>query len=79
MKFCKVDSGHVCWIYPYNWLMPLPDVDRTSFLNQVNLYFLPSDEELAQPAPHPPPTHPKASSTSQPSSSHDSPDLHATL
>jgi len=41
--------------------MPLANVDRTTLLNQANLYFSPADEELARPAPPPPPTHPKAS------------------
>jgi len=59
--------------------MPLPDVDRTSLLNQTNLYFLPGDEELARPTPLPLPTDPRASSSSQPSSSHDYPDLLANL
>jgi len=30
--------------------MPLINGDRTSLLNRANLYFLPSDEELARPA-----------------------------
>jgi len=47
MKFSKVDSGRICWIYLGNQLMHLPNVDWTSLLNWVNLYFLPSDEELS--------------------------------
>jgi len=38
-KLCRVDGGRICWIYPGNWLMPLPNVERTSLLNRVNLYF----------------------------------------
>jgi len=79
IKFCKVDGGRICWIYPGNRLMPLPNVDRTFLLNRANLYFLPDDEELARPAPSPLPPHPRASNSSQPSSSHDYLDLHATL
>jgi len=47
MKFCKVVVERVRRIYPGNRLMPLRNVDRTTFLNQSNLYFLLSDEELA--------------------------------
>jgi len=59
--------------------MPLPNVDCTTFLNCVNLYYLLGDEELARPASRPPPTDPRASSSSQPSLSHDYPNLRATL
>ena len=59
--------------------MPLPNIDRTSLLNQTNLYFLPGDEELARPVPPLLPPHPRAYISSQSSSSHDYPDLHATL
>ena len=79
MKFYTVEGGSICWIYLGNRLMPLPYVNRTSILNRANLYFLPGAEELAWPAPPPPHTHPRASSLSQPSSSHDYPDLHANL
>ena len=64
IKFYKVDGGRIYWIYPGNWLMPFPSVDHTSPLNRANLYFLSSNEELAQPTPPPPPPHPKASSSS---------------
>ena len=37
MKFCNVDAGYVCWIYPGNRLMPLLNIDRTTLLNQTNL------------------------------------------
>jgi len=76
MKFFKIDGGHICWIYPDNRLIPLPNVYRTSFLNWVNLYFLSSADELARPAP---PPHSRASSSLQPSTSHDYPNLHATV
>ena len=46
MKFRKVEAGQVCWIYPGNYLMPLLNIDRTTFLNQANLYFLPGLKEL---------------------------------
>jgi len=26
MKFCKVEAGHLCWIYPRNWLLLLPNI-----------------------------------------------------
>jgi len=50
-KFCKVGARRVCHIYPGNRLMPLPNADRTTFLNRANLYTLPGHEELTQPAP----------------------------
>jgi len=39
MKFCKVDGGRICWIYPGNWLMPLPNIDRTSLEPGQSLLF----------------------------------------
>jgi len=27
MNFCKVDGGRLCWIYPGDQLLPLPNVD----------------------------------------------------
>ena len=79
MKFYKIEVGHVCWIYPGNRLMPLPNVYYTTLLNRANLYFLLDDEELARPLPPPPPTYLRAFSSSQPFSSSDFIDLHATF
>ena len=79
IKFCKVDGGRICWIYPGNRLISLSNVDRTSLLNRVNLYFLLGYDELVRPAQPPPPTHPRVSSSSQPSSSHDYLDLDTIL
>jgi len=73
MKFYTADNGHICWIYLGNWLIHHPNVDRSSLLNRTNIYFLAGDEELARPAPPPASTHPRASGSSQPSSSHDYP------
>ena len=64
IKFCRADVRRICWIYPRNCLMPLPNVNCTSLLNEANLCFLPGDEELVRPVPPPPPTHPRASSSS---------------
>jgi len=76
MGFCKADSGRICWIYLGNRLVPLPNVDCTSLLNGANFYFLPGDKELVRSAP---PPHSKDSPSSQLSSSHHYPNLHATL
>ena len=54
MKFCIVDGGRTCQIYPGNRLMPLPNVDHTTLLNLDNLSFIPGDEELVHPGPPPP-------------------------
>jgi len=56
--------------------MPFLNVDPTSLLNRAKLLFLPGDEELVQPTP---PSHPRASSSSKPSSCLNSPDLLVTL
>ena len=53
-------------IAPLSWIGPIST-------------FYPIDEELAQPTPPSLAPHPRASSFSQPSLSHDYPDLHATL
>jgi len=33
MNFCKVEAGRLCWIYPGDWLLLLPNVDRTTLLH----------------------------------------------
>ena len=33
MNFCKVEAGRLCWIYPGDRLLPLPNVDRTTILH----------------------------------------------
>ena len=76
MKFCKVDGGRICQIYPGNQLIHLLNVDRTTLLNRANLYFYAVMKSWCR-LPHL--FHlPRASSSSQPSSSHDYPNLHAT-
>ena len=52
MNFCKFEAGHLCWIYPRDWLLPLPNVDRTTLLCQGNLYRVPGDDEVVQPVPY---------------------------
>ena len=79
MKFYKLDSRHIYWIYHGNRLMPSPNVDHTSLINRAHFFFLPGDEELARPSVHPSPLHPRFFSSSQPSSSNDYNNLHATL
>ena len=59
--------------------MPLPNIDRTSLLNQVNLYFLLGGEELTQLATPRSLPHLRASSSSHPFSSSNYDSLHATL
>jgi len=79
IKFCEVEAGDFCWIYPGNRLMALLNVERTTILNRANLYFLQGDEELTQPAPPLTPPHRRASSSPQLSFSSDDVGLHATL
>ena len=54
MNFCKVEVGRLCWIYSGDWLLPLPNVDRSTFLHQGNLYWVPGDDEVVRPTPHHP-------------------------
>ena len=57
IKFCTMEAGYMCWIYPGNRLMPLPIVYRNTLLSLDNLSFPPGDEELvhlATPLPPPP-------------------------
>jgi len=51
MGFCHVEAGRLCWIYPGGRLMPLPNIERTTLRHYHNLFYLPSDEEVARPAP----------------------------
>ena len=46
LKLYKVDGRCICRVHPGNQLMLLPNVDRTSLMNQTNLYVLPGDEEF---------------------------------
>ena len=46
--------------------MPLPNIDRTTLLHWANLYWVPGDDEVVQPAPHRAASH---SSQTGPSSS----------
>jgi len=46
MNFCKVEAGRLCWIYPGDWLLPLPNVDHTTLLHRGNLYWVPDDDEV---------------------------------
>jgi len=58
MKFGKVEAGYLCWIYPRNQLLPLPNVERTTLLHRAKLSWLPSDADIVLPAPpQPPPTY----------------------
>ena len=82
MKFCTMEGHRICWIYPENRLTPLPNVYSTTLSNPDNLLFLPGDDELVPPAPSPSrPLQPYlgASSSSQPSSSQEYVDIHATF
>jgi len=79
MGFSWVRAGRLCWIYPGCQLMPLPNIECTTLHHYHNLSYLPSDEELAHPAPPlPPPSFVEASSSSQPSYPNH-PDLEATI
>ena len=42
MKFGKIEGGQVCWTYPGNCLMPLPNVEHNILLNWANLSFSPA-------------------------------------
>jgi len=81
MNFSKVEVGRLCWIYPGDWLLLLPNVDQTTLLYGANLYWISSDTKVVQPINPPPPPH---SSQAGPSSSSQPPptdyaDLQATL
>ena len=68
MVFCRLEGGRLCWIYPGGRLMPLLNIERTILRHYHILSYLPSDEELAYPAPHiPPPSFAGPSFSSQPS------------
>ena len=68
MGFCRIEAGRLCWIYPGDQLMPLPNIERPTLRYYQNLSYLPSDEELAHPQPPiPPPSFVGPSSSSQPS------------
>jgi len=66
MNLCKDEAGRLCWIYPRDRLLPLPNVDCATLLHQGNLYSVPSDGEVVQPIPQQPVPH---SSQTGPSSS----------
>jgi len=77
--FCHIEAGRLCWIFPGGWLMRLLNIERTTLRHYHNLFYLPSDEELARPAPPlPPPSFVSPSSSSQPSYP-DNSDIGATL
>jgi len=46
MSFCKVEAGRLCWIYPGDRFLPLPNIDRTTLFDRGNLYWVPGDEEV---------------------------------
>ena len=46
MNFCKVEAGRLCWIYPGDWLLPLPNVNQTTFLHRANLYWVLGDAKF---------------------------------
>jgi len=33
MNFYKVKTDYLCWIYPEDWLLPLPNIDHTTLLH----------------------------------------------
>jgi len=69
MNFCKVEAVHLCWIYPGDRLLSLPNVDCTTFLHPANLYWVLGDEEVVRPALHQPvprSSQARPSSSSQP-------------
>jgi len=35
MNFCKVKAECLCWIYPGDRLLPLPNIDRTAFFHRL--------------------------------------------
>ena len=51
MKFCKMKGSRMCWIYPKNKIMPLPNIDLATLMNPDNLSFIPNYEELVHPVP----------------------------
>ena len=53
MNFGKVEDGRLCWIYPGDRLLPLPNVNRTTLLHWANRYWVPGDAEVVQPASPP--------------------------
>ena len=71
MNFCKVEAGRLCWIYPRDWRLPLPNVDRTTLLHRGNLYWVLGDDEVVRPVPHQPAPH--SSQVGSSSSSHPPP------
>jgi len=40
INFCKAEAGRLCWIYPGDWLLSLPNVDCTTLLHRANLYWV---------------------------------------
>jgi len=46
MNFCKVEASCLCWIYPGDRLLLLPNVDRTTLLHLANLYWVPGDDKV---------------------------------
>jgi len=46
MNFCKVEAGHLRWIYLREQLLPLPNVDRTTLYHRGNLYWVPNYDEV---------------------------------
>lgn len=39
----------MCWIYQWTRLIPLPNVKRTTLLNQANISWLLDDEGVVHP------------------------------
>ena len=70
----------MCWIYTGNRFMPLSNVDRATLLNPDNLSLMPGDEKLVSlTPPAPPQPFLSASNSSQPSSTQNYIDIHATF
>ena len=56
MKFYNFEVGHLCWIYPENWLLPLSNAERITLLYRANLVWFRADVDIVLPAPPLPPT-----------------------
>ena len=79
MNFCKVDARHLCWIYPGDRLLLLPNVEQTIVLHRANLHWVPGGAEVVHPAPPSPFTNLGGPNSSSQPSSTDFEEVQATL